>query len=409
MEPNDEAIERFRRGDAMLERVAPAREVLPALGMGRALTHAGPPIAFAEMCAPMRGALAGAAIFEGWASSPPEATQMLLSGEIELAANHAVGSVGPMAGVLSPSMLTYVVRNPTFGNTAVTNLNEGNVPDSLRCGANSPRVIERLHWLNGVIAGAIGRSLPESLSLRDIMAEAVLMGDELHQRNVAASSLLLQALLPRLLKDDDRLHVVEYLTTSPQSFLNLAMAASKALLDPLAGIAGCSLVTAMSRNGVAFGIRVSATGERWFTSPSPLPAGVYWEPYTASDANPDIGDSAIVETAGLGGFALAGAPALHPRVGCHGIADAVLLQNEMRRITASESPFFLTSPAEGAGTPFGIDVLRVAREGVTPVITTGIAHRQAGVGQIGVGMARAPLGCFVAAAAEIQSMQGAVT
>ena len=409
MEPNAEALSRFRRGDAVLERLAPAREVLPALGRGQVLTHAGPPIAFPDMCAPMQGALAGAAVFEGWAGSLSQATEMLGRGEIALLPNHHAGSVGPMAGVISPSMLAYVVRNPTFGNTVVTNLNEGNVPDSLRCGANGPRVIERLHWLNGVVGSAIGRSLAEPLSIRDVIARSVLMGDEQHQRNVAASLLLLQALLPNLLKLDEAAQVVEYLRTSPQSFLNLAMAASKALLDPLAGIPGCSLVTAMSRNGVEFGIRVSATGERWFTAPSPLPAGIYWEGFTAADANPDIGDSAIVETAGLGGFALAGAPALHPLVGVGGLAEAIRLQDEMRRVTFSDSPFFLTSPAEGIGTPFGIDVLAVAREGVTPLITTGIAHRQAGVGQVGVGLARAPLGCFVAAAGALETMQGAMT
>jgi hypothetical protein len=312
-----------------------------------------------------------------------------------------------MAGVISPSMLTFVVRNPAFGNTVVTNLNEGNVPDSLRCGANGPRVIERLHRLNGVVGLGIARSLPESLSVRDLIAKSVLMGDEQHQRNVAASLLLMQALLPKLLKLEEAADVVDYLTGSPQSFLNLAMAASKSLLDPLASIQGCSIVTAMSRNGVEFGIRVSATGDRWFMAPSPVPAGVYWPGYSAVDANPDIGDSAVVETAGLGGFALAGAPALQPLVGLSSIA-AMQLQNDMRRISYSESPFFLSAPAEGIGTPFAIDVSKVAAEQVTPAITTGIAHREAGVGQVGVGLARAPLSCFLAAAEAIEMLQGAM-
>ncbi len=186
------------------------------------------------------------------------------------------------------------------------------------------------------------------------------------------------------------------------------MAASKVLLDPLAGIPGCSLVTAMSRNGVEFGIRVSGTGDRWFSAPAPAPAGVYWDGFAASDANPDIGDSAIkVETAGLGGFALAGAPALHRLVGVAGMEEAVRLRAEMMNICWAGNPFYLTSPAEGAGTPLGIDVLRVAKKGVTPVITTGIAHRQAGVGQVGVGLARAPLACFTAAAGALEEMLGA--
>jgi len=405
--PNDEALSRFRRGDAVLERLAPAREVLPALGLGKVLTHSGPPIAFGNMCAPMRGALAGAVVFEGWADSLAQATEMLARDEVGLVANHDAGGVAPMAGVISPSMLTYVLRNPAFGNTAVSNLNEGNVPDSLRCGANGPKVMERLSWVNGVVGQGIGRSLPDSLSIRTLIEQAVLMGDEQHQRNVAASLLLLRALLPKLLDLDEARQVSEYLTGSPQSFLNLAMAASKVLLDPLAGIPGCSLVTAMSRNGVDFGIRVSATSERWFTAPAPVPAGVYWDGFTATDANPDIGDSAIVETAGLGGFALAGAPALHPLVGVGRIADAVRLQQDMRRICFAESPFFLTSAVEGIGTPFGIDVLEVARQRVTPIITTGIAHREAGVGQVGVGLARAPLSCFVTASDSLTAVPGA--
>lgn len=403
MEPNREAYSRFQRGDAILTGVAPARELLPALSRGKALTHAGPPIAFKMMCQPMRGALAGAAIFEGWAKDPGEALELLDSGEVAMLPNHHAGSVAPMAGVISPSMLAYSVTNPAFGNTAVSILNEGNVPDSLRCGANGPSVIRRLRWLNEVIAPAIAESIPEGLSIRDLIAQAVLMGDETHQRNVAGSLLFLRALLPRLLGRSQAAEVVEYLRDSPQSFLNLAMASSKALLDPLSGIPGCTVVTALSRNGVEFGISVSGTGDRWFTAPSPFPRGIYWPGFGAQDANRDIGDSAIVETAGLGGFALAGAPALFPTVGCEGIDEARSIQNDLRRITIDSSPFFMVSPSEDIGTPFGIDVAAVAATGVTPLITTGIAHREAGVGQVGVGMVRAPLECFVEAARAIGS------
>ena len=398
MEPNREAYGRFQRGNAVLTGIAPARELLPALSTGMVLTHAGPPVAFDVMCPPMRGALAGAAVFEGWAKDAEAAMQLLASGEVQLLPNHHAGSVSPMAGVISPSMLAYSIVNPTYGNMAVTILNEGNVPDSLRCGANGPNVIERLRWLNQTVAPAIARSIPEGLSVRDIVAQAVLMGDEMHQRNVAGSLLFLRELLPRLLQGPDAADVVEYFSGSPQSFLNLAMAASKAMLDPLSNIPECSVVTALSRNGVEFGIRVSGTGDRWFTAPSPRPSGVYWPGFGPEDANPDIGDSAIVETAGLGGLALAGAPALFPVVGCSGMEEARSLQQELRGITVDSNPFYKVSPAEELGTPFGIDVLRVAETGVTPLITTGIAHREAGVGQVGVGMVRAPLACFVQAA-----------
>lgn len=406
MDPNQEALNRFGQGNAILEGILPAREALPCLATGKALTHAGPPIAYDDMCGPMRGALIGAAIYEGWAEDTASASHRLESGEIELLSNHDAGSVAPMAGVISPSMMTYVVRNPTFGNTAVTPLNEGNVPDSLRCGANGPGVIARLEWLNRVVAKAIRGSLPSQLSIRDLAAQAVLMGDELHQRNVAGSVLLLQALLPRLLLDDRASEVVRYLTQSPQSFLNLAMASSKAMLDPLSCIPGSRVVTAMSRNGVEFGIRVGGSGSRWFTAPAPVPRGVYWPGRTTADANPDIGDSAIVETAGLGGFMLASAPALHPIVGCAGLEEARTLQTGLRRITAGESPFYITSPAEKIGSPFGIDVERVVKTGITPLITTGIAHREAGIGQVGVGMVNAPLECFQKAAEWLKDAQG---
>jgi Protein of unknown function (DUF1116) len=397
VEPNREAFSRFQQGDAILTGIASARELLPALSQGMVLTHAGPPIAFKAMCEPMRGALAGASIFEGWASDPAEAAQLLANGEIELLPNHHAGSVSPMAGVISPSMLAYEIRNPAFGNTAVTILNEGNVPDSLRCGANGPNVIQRLHWLNEVVAPAVAASIPDGLSIRDLIAQAVLMGDEMHQRNVAGSLLLMRALMPRLLQHPDASQAIEYFSGSPQSFLNLAMASSKAMLDPLSGIPDCTVVTALSRNGVEFGIRVSGTGDRWYTAPSPLPRGVYWPGFAATEANPDIGDSAIVETAGLGGFALAGAPALLPIVGCSGLEEAKSIQQDLRRITIDSSPFYMVSPVEELGTPFGIDVTRVSVTGITPLITTGIAHKEAGVGQVGVGMVRAPLDCFVEA------------
>jgi hypothetical protein len=408
--PTAEALARFARGDARLSGLAPAEDVVAAFRSSEpTLTHAGPPIAFDAMCAPMVGALIGATLFEGWAPDAITAQERLRRGEIRLVPNHHTGAVAPMAGVISPSMMAVVVVNPAFGIRVATILNEGNVPNSLRCGAHDPAVLERLRWLNGPVATALAAALPPDLALRDLLAEAVLMGDELHQRNVAASALLLRALAPRLpVLGAGAADLVQYLTTSPQAGLNLAMATAKALLDPLAGIDGCGIVTAMSRNGVEFGIRVSGTGERWFTAPAPRPVGQYWPGYSEADANPDIGDSAIVETAGLGGFALAGAPALHPTVGCGGLRQAQALQAELREIVAGDSPFFLTSPADGLGTPFGIDVHRVAASNVTPLITTGIAHRQAGVGQVGIGLVRAPRACFAAAADALARMAAPV-
>lgn len=399
---NKEAVDRFARGDALLIGVAPAHEVLPALANGWSLSHAGAPLPYAEMCGPMRGALCGAMLFEGWAETVDEADAALLSGAVRLHSNHDIGAVAPMAGVISPSMGCFLVENPAFGNRVATIINEGVAREVLRCGANGPGVIARLRKLNAATLPAIAAALPSALPLREIMAEAALMGDELHQRNVAASLLFLRRLLPRL---EDAAELGAYFAGTVQFFLNLGMAASKALLDPLGGISGCSLVTAMSRNGVQFAIRVSGCGERWFGAPAPLPDGSYWEPFGPEDANPDIGDSAIVETAGAGGFLLPGAPAVHRAVGCRGAAHAAAIAREMRLITVAESPFLLTSPADDTYAPFGIDVELVARHGVTPAITTGIAGRIAGTGMIGAGIVRAPLACFTAAVGALQSEQ----
>jgi len=401
MKPNDEALARFARGDARTLSVVPAAESLPSLAGRRALSHAGPPLEYARMCGAMQGALCGAMLFEGWAATADEAVEELVAGRVRLYSNHEIGAVAPMAGVISPSMHTFVVENPSFGNRAVTIINEGILRETLRCGANSPVVIQRLRWLNEEVMPGIARAMPR-ISLRDIMTEAVLMGDELHQRNGAATSLFLRAVLRPLVAAGGADATIEYFVTTPQFFLNLAMASSKALLDPLGNIPGCTIVTAMSRNGVEFGIRVSGTGPTWFTAPAPRPAGVYWPPYGRSDANRDIGDSAIVETAGLGGFILPTAPGVHTAVGCGGMDEAQALQNQLRSIVAGKSPFFICSPAEALGSPFGIDVEKVVETRVTPAITTGIAHRVAGYGMIGAGIVRAPIACFDAASAAMR-------
>jgi len=394
MPPNEEALARLSAGDALLRAIVPAREAIPALAQGRALSHAGPPLPYRAMCGPMQGALQGAMLYEGWADTPVEAHARLEAGEVRLLSNHEHGAVAPMAGVISPSMQAFIIENPTFGNRVATIGNEGIQREVLRCGAYSPAVLSRLRYLNETVMPAIAAALPEGLSLREIMAQAILMGDELHQRNVAGTLLLLMALLPQIASPPARNPAVTHLRETSQFFLNLAMAAAKALLDPLSGIPGCTIVTAISRNGVEVGIRVSATGDRWFRAPAPVPRGRYWEPYSARDANPDIGDSAIVETVGLGGAVLATAPACQQIVGSSD-EEARRLQSELYAISAFQSPFFICAPAESRGSPFGLDVERIACTGITPVITTGIAHRQAGIGMIGAGIVRPPLQVFV--------------
>jgi hypothetical protein len=397
---NREAYDAYLAARPVLEAIGPAREHVPGLGE-RMILHAGPPIAWAEMCGPMQGAIVGAILYEGWATDPEGAEALARSGKIEFAPGHHHGALGPMAGIISPSLPVWVVVNPEQGNRACCNLNEG-LGKVLRFGANGPEVIERLRWMAGVLAPALAETLQVlgGIELKPLIAQALHMGDEVHNRNVAASSLLLKRLAPALLRTRvppaEIASVIDFISGNDHFFLNLSMAACKAMLDAAAGVPGSSLVTAMARNGVEFGIRLSGTGDAWFTAPAPVVDGLLFPGYTAADAAPDLGDSAITETAGLGGFAMAAAPAIVQFVG-GSPEDALANTQEMSHITLGRNGAFTLPALDFTGTPAGIDARKVVDTGIAPVINTGIAHREAGVGQIGAGITRAPLACFAKA------------
>jgi hypothetical protein len=396
---NAKAMQRLLHARPVLEDVRPAREVIDVL-QERALLHSGPPIDWPEMCGPMRGAIIGAALLEGWANTPEEARHLASCGEVRFVPCHHVGAVGPMAGVVSPSMPVVVIRNATDGNLAFANLNEG-LGKVLRFGAYDATVLDRLRWMSTVLAPALSRALHsgDPVDLKMLTGQALQMGDEGHNRNVAATALFTRALAPVLVRTsspDDSAAALDFLAANNHFFLNLSMAACKATLDAAHGIDGSTLVTAMARNGVDFGIRLSGTGDAWFTAPSTVPDGLYFAGYGPDDANPDLGDSAITETAGIGGFAMAAAPAIVRFVGGDA-ADALAATREMQRITLARNPDYALPPLGFAGTPTGIDARRVVDSGTAPIINTGIAHREAGIGQIGAGIARAPLVCFEAA------------
>ena len=384
----------------MLQGIGPARDHVPGLG-ARMILHAGPPIAWAKMCGPMQGAIVGAILYEGWAADAEAAEALAESGKIDFAPCHHHGAVGPMAGVISPSMPVWVVANPEHGNRACCNLNEG-LGKALRFGANGEEVLARLRWMAEVLAPALAAALEVlgGLELKPLMAQALHMGDEIHNRNVAASCLLLRRLVPALLRTEvapaEIAAVVDFIAGNDHFFLNLSMAACKAMLDAAHGVAGSSLVTAMARNGVEFGIRLSGTGDAWFTAPAPLVDGLLFPGYTAADAAPDLGDSAITETAGLGGFAMAAAPAIVQFVG-GSPQDALANTLAMTHITLGRNGAFTLPALDFTGTPAGIDARKVVDTGIAPIINTGIAHRAAGVGQIGAGITRAPLACFAKA------------
>jgi hypothetical protein len=397
---NRKAYGAYLASQPVLEGIGLAGASIPGL-RARMILHAGPPIAWANMCGPMQGAIVGAAIWEGWAEDEAGAKAMAKSGKIAYEPCHHHGAVGPMAGIISPSMPVWIVRDAEHGHRTFSNLNEG-LGKALRFGANGPAVLERLEWmattLRRVLAAALDVNGP--VELKPLMAQALHMGDEVHNRNAAATSLFLKKIAPALLKSkarrSDVAEAVTFIAGNDHFFLNLSMAACKAMVDAARGVPMSSMVTAMARNGVEFGIRMSGTGDRWFTAPAPVVDGLYFPGYSIADAAPDLGDSAITETAGVGGFAMAAAPAIVNFVG--GTPDdAIANTAQMGHITLGRNGGF-TLPAMGfSGTPSGIDARRVVDTGICPVINTGIAHKDAGVGQIGAGITRAPLACFAQA------------
>jgi hypothetical protein len=403
---NAQAVERYLAAQPKLAGIGAAREVVPGLGE-RMILHAGPPIEWRRMCGPMRGAIIGAILYEGWADDAKRAQTMAESGDIAFEPCHHHAAVGPMAGILSPSMPVWMVENAAHGNRAFSTLNEG-LGKVLRFGANSPEVIARLKWMEKTLAPTLraGLEILKDLELKPLMAQALHMGDEVHNRNVAASSLLIKRLVPALLKSAappaDVAAAIEFIAGNDHFFLNISMAACKSMLDAAHGAPGSSMVSVMARNGVEFGIRLSGLGERWFTAPAPVVNGLYFPSYSIKDAAPDLGDSAITETAGVGGFAMAAAPAIVKFVG-GSAQDALANTLAMTHITLRRNGAFTLPALDFAGTPAGIDARRVVDTGILPVINTGIAHKEPGVGQIGAGVTHAPLECFTQAILELEA------
>jgi hypothetical protein len=399
---NATAFSRFLEAQPILTGVSLAGEAIAAMAGGRRLIlHAGPPIAWEAMCGPMRGALLGAIVLEGWADSIDAAERLAAHGRVAFEPCHHHGAVGPMAGIISPSMPLFVVENRTAGNRAFSNMNEG-LGKVLRFGANSAEVIARLRWMADVLAPALRAALARTgpIELKPLMAQALNMGDEVHNRNAAATALLFKRIAPALVEADVARDVavgaLGFLAGNDHFFLNLSMAACKAMLDAAAGVPGSSMVTVMARNGVNFGVRLAGTGDAWFEAPANPVDGFYFPGYSIADAAADLGDSAITETAGVGGFAMAAAPAIVKFVGGTP-TDAIHHSLRMRAITLGTNPAFALPALDFAPAAAGIDARKVVDCGVLPVINSGIAHRVAGVGQIGAGVTTAPMACFTAA------------
>jgi len=394
---NAQATERMIEARPILVGLAKARDVIPGM-RDNLLLHAGPPITWDRASGPMRGAITGALIFEGKATDETGAQALIESGEIELEPCHHHQAVGPMSGLISPSMSVYMIENKTHGNKAFSNMNEG-YGKVLRYGAYSEDVQERLRWMEDVMAPVLADAIQASdgMDIRALIAEAMHMGDEGHNRNKAGSVLYTKNLAPYVVKvakdSDTASEILRFLGDNALSVLNPVMATCKAMADVAHGIEGCTIVSAMARNGTDFGIRVSGLGDRWFTAPAPPVKGLWFPGFTAEDANPDLGDSTITETAGIGGFAMAAAPAIVSFIG-GSPKDALSATLEMYEICYAEHKYFTIPPLDFRGTPTGIDIRKVVEKGITPRINTGVAHKKAGIGQVGAGLVRPPMSLF---------------
>jgi hypothetical protein len=403
-EANRRAVEAVLAVQAVLVDVAPASEVL-GLRRGEFL-HAGPPIGWEQASGPLRGALMGAAAFEGLVDDPEKAAALFEAGDgVSLEPCHHRSAVGPMAGVVSPSMWMFVLEDPATGRRTFCSLNEG-LGKVLRYGAYSQEVLDRLRWMADVLGPLLAQAVRAAgpVDVTGILTQMLQMGDEAHNRNRAGTLMLLRDLSPALVSADapssDIAEALRFIGGNDHFFLNLAMPACKLALDAARGIDGSTMVVAMSRNGTEFGIQVAGTGDEWFTGPAQYPDGLFLGGYGPEDANPDIGDSAITETAGIGGFAMATAPAIVRFVG-GSVPDALATTRRMLEITLAENPRWTIPVLDFQGAPTGIDVTKVCRTGILPQINTGMAGKVAGVGQVGAGLVTPPAEVFPQALASL--------
>jgi len=396
-EANQEAVSRIQRSRPTLLDVSIAGEAIPGMKRNMIL-HAGPPEPWERMCGPMKGAVIGGMILEGLAKNRQDAEALAASGDVLFEPCHHHSSVGPMAGVATWSMPVWVMENRTFGNRAYCTLNEG-LGKVLRYGAFSEEVIARLRWMAEDLAPALKKALVRHgpIDMKSMIAQALQMGDEGHNRNRAGTSLFIREIAPDLVMLDESrekiARILAFMHGNDHFFLNLSMPSCKCTVDAAAYVEGSSVVTTMARNGTEFGIRVSGLGDRWFTGPAGMVEGLYLPGFSARDAAPDIGDSVITETAGIGGFAMAAAPAIVKFVG-GSARDAIRYTQQMYEITVAENDSYQIPTLDFRGTPTGIDLLKVVETGILPAINTGIAHKEPGIGMVGAGLVHPPENCF---------------
>jgi len=398
---NQSAVDRMMESDPFWVDIGPARKLIPGM-KDKMLLHAGPPIEWTKMSGPMQGAVIGGIIYEGWANSQSEAEKLAKSGQITFIPNHHHNAVGPMAGIISPNMPVYLVQDRKYESKTYSNLNEG-IGKVLRYGAFSSEVIQRLTWMRDTLAPTLTATIQEvkkskpGVAMKPIITQALTMGDDCHNRYNAATSLFLKEITPFMmqagLEKSTMIDSFNFMAQNNFTLLNLGMATGKAISLAAHNIKYSTIVTVLTRNGTDAAIWVSGLGNQWFVAPAPVPKGVWFPGFTEKDANPDLGDSAITETAGYGGFAMAAAPGIVSWVG-GSVAYAVENTQKMYEITYTKNRNFIIPFLDFQGTPTGIDIRKVVRTGITPTINTGIAHRNAGIGQVGAGIVSFPLEIF---------------
>ncbi len=396
---NSTAVEKMMNAEPILYDIDLAYKCISGFGSKKKLVlHAGPPIAWEQMCGAQKGAVIGAILYEKWCETPEHAEKLAASGDITFDACHNHSVVGPMAGVISPTMPVFIVKERVTGKAAFTNFNEG-LGKALRFGAFDAEVIRRLDWMRDTLAPALRAAIrsiiseKEGVPLKPIIAQALQMGDECHNRNQAGTSLFLRELVPHLFGNVDEKNALEsynFVNSNNHFFLNLVLVASKIMADAASNIKYSTIVTAIARNGTEVGIRVSGLGDKWFTDRAPIPDGLYFPGYSAADASPDMGDSTITETVGLGGAAMAASPSIVKFVG-GSAKDALEMTNIYKKITIAQHRHFTIPYVDFEGTPTGIDIRKVLRSGIMPRANTGIAHKLPGIGQIGAGIVTLPI------------------
>jgi len=394
---NAEAVRKILTSKPVIVGIGIARDVVPGMAKDLIL-HAGPPVTWEKMCGPMRGAVMGGLMYEGLAKTPAEAEALAASGKIRFDPCHHHDAVGPMAGVMTASMPVWILENKTFGNKAYCTLNEG-LGKVLRYGAYSQEVLDRLRWMGDTLAPILSEALARHgpIDMKSVIAQVVQMGDEGHSRNRAGTSIIIRELAPHIVMLDrpkeDLSKALAFMNANDHFFLNLTMPSAKCTVDAAAGIEGSTIITTMARNGTEFGIKLSGLPGRWFTGPAGIVDGLYLPGYGPEHAARDIGDSVITETSGIGGFAMAAAPAIVKFVGGSPV-DAVAVTMRMYEICAAENDAYQIPQLDFRGTPTAIDVRKVVETGILPAINTGIAHKDPGIGMVGAGLVKPPENAF---------------